>query len=813
MNKSNVRKGTTMDPVSAVGLSGNVIQLVDFVCKLIQESRDIYTSASGLVGKGNSVLKEIAVDINRLTNQIRISPDHSGELRSLASKAQAVSQEILVTLQKLTVDGEKTRWKSFRAALKAVWTQDKLDEMSASLRDIQSQINMHLHTLLRCVIPVQITCLCAYIDHCDSAEVSQISRSLGSLELSDAQLNLKMDQQILSLRQSEAGITAVNKQLNDRLKQGVYATTADNTNVVENDDGESNREHELLATVCKELKELREAIPAMEKHQEFLLSLWFDSITTRRDNIPVAHKSTFSWIFKNTLPDTSQSVYFSTWLANEGGTFWIKGKAGSGKSTLMKFLGGNAETYQLLNIWAGVQPLVVAHYYFWNSGTALQKSQTGLLRSLLFEILRQCPDLVSPAMSAQSEFCAEPGKHSNFGKKWPSWDREMLLHVYQTLVQHNPSTKFCFFIDGLDEYKTEGDRDHDDLIRTLGLLSSTSQIKFCVSSRPWIVFEDAFGGNNASPVLKLEDLTRRDIHRYVSDTISEHKQFRKLVQSNPEYSALVQEVVDKAQGVFLWVYLVVRELLEGLLYNDTLHTMRRRLNHFPADLEAYFRHMINSIPKIYLKETAQTFRIALSRDEPFFMMTYSYLDDVDDQSNHPTHRVLKAALMYPNIARRYDTIRRRLDGRCKGLVEIVEQRAVDEEALARYTVDFLHRTVRDYLTRDEDMQDFIRKETSSGGKLWIKACFAAYRTLATRFWAPSQSELGIPFQSKLGIQNGWNEIFHFAFLANEASQDPTTADEILEMTEEIKVGMDREANLGLACEYGLTHYVRHEISE
>lgn len=49
--------------------------------------------------------------------------------------------------------------------------------------------------------------------------------------------------------------------------------------------------------------------------------------------------------------------------------------------------------------------------------------------------------------------------------------------------------KFCFFIDGLDEY----DDDHFDLIDLMFKTVKNEEIKICLSSRPWNCFGDAFG--------------------------------------------------------------------------------------------------------------------------------------------------------------------------------------------------------------------------------------------------------------------------------------------------------------------------------
>ncbi len=111
-------------------------------------------------------------------------------------------------------------------------------------------------------------------------------------------------------------------------------------------------------------------------------SLRFPSMCDRYDEIDDAHKKTFDWIFRHDSNVHSWSN-FSDWLVQGDGIYWINGKAGSGKSTLMRYIYEDARTLSLLGQWAGSPDnLTIAAFFFWKSGTADQASQTGLLRSL-----------------------------------------------------------------------------------------------------------------------------------------------------------------------------------------------------------------------------------------------------------------------------------------------------------------------------------------------------------------------------------------------------------------------------------------------
>lgn len=71
----------------------------------------------------------------------------------------------------------------------------------------------------------------------------------------------------------------------------------------------------------------------------------------------------------------------------------MPGKAGSGKSTLMKLLATDDGTLDSLRRWGAGDRLLVFSFYFWNSGTPLQKSLEGLFRSILLQALQECPEL------------------------------------------------------------------------------------------------------------------------------------------------------------------------------------------------------------------------------------------------------------------------------------------------------------------------------------------------------------------------------------------------------------------------------------
>ena len=58
-----------MDPVAAaLGLAGNVVQFVDFSCKVLQDTKNLYGSSTGASAE-NDVIETICNDLINLNNK------------------------------------------------------------------------------------------------------------------------------------------------------------------------------------------------------------------------------------------------------------------------------------------------------------------------------------------------------------------------------------------------------------------------------------------------------------------------------------------------------------------------------------------------------------------------------------------------------------------------------------------------------------------------------------------------------------------------------------------------------------------------
>lgn len=426
-------------------------------------------------------------------------------------------------------------------------------------------------------------------------------------------------------------------------------------------------------------------------NQKYLDSLYFSQIEEREMQILDAHKKTFNWIFDEGL-QTSRLKNFATWAQSSDqadSLYWITGKPGSGKSTLMRYIFHHARTREHLKIWAGERVLQFAGWFFWNAGNKLQKSQQGLLRSLLYGMLGNQRELI-PAVSAWR------WRSYDFGAdNLDDWSEGELRTALRDCMEAAALRKFCvcLFIDGLDEFEGS-EEERSEIVSVLKNLSEFENVKVCLSSRPWRIFEDAFKDNS---MLRVQDLTREDICLYVKESFESNDHFQHFKRANGDASSKLQEdVAQKSEGVFLWVFLVVRSLLRGFRNRDPILMIMQRLERMPSDLDGFFKHMLTQIEDEYRSQAVTIFRLALTSPEKLSLMLLSFMDEVDPEFglHMPTHGVLETV-----VQDQLEDTAIRLNVRCKDFLEV--HKRFNRGLFTTHYLDFLHRTMRDFLQGPE----------------------------------------------------------------------------------------------------------------
>ena len=431
---------------------------------------------------------------------------------------------------------------------------------------------------------------------------------------------------------------------------------------------------------------------------KIVASLNYDSRPVRHGSVPQAHKDTFQWAFDSRL---------SQWLRCGSGIFWVSGKPGSGKSTFMKFIASHGQTKELLASWSGsVDKLAVAAHFFWIAGTTIQKSWQGLLQSLLFDVLRKHPTVI-PLISPNRWAAIKAGQWQTAVEPWSV--TELMSTLRALASTKNMPLKICFFIDGLDEYNS----DHLELCNVLHDMAGSPHIKMCLSSRPWAVFENSFGGDSKRR-LDIHELTRNDIWRFVSDQLQGHPRWAAEAskEADAEKAKLVEQIAANAHGVFLWAFFVTRLLQEDLSAGIMILDLHKRVSVLPRDLEQLFKHILQSVAPIDHPKMAGVLQTAAYALEPLHIDLYWQVEKEFEEHNYAYSCPIGTRSLGLMLNQR-ENMSRGINGRTKGLLTLVDQR-----------VEFLHRTVKDFiLTRD--MGDYLR------GKL--PADYNGFTSIATAY--------------------------------------------------------------------------------
>ncbi|KAF1966492.1 hypothetical protein BU23DRAFT_486369, partial [Bimuria novae-zelandiae CBS 107.79] len=358
--------------------------------------------------------------------------------------------------------------------------------------------------------------------------------------------------------------------------------------------------------------------------------------------IKPAHEATLEWVFEDAHKTHTPWDSFKHWLHNKAGLYWITGKAGSGKSTLVKFLDKDHRLRASLARLASNAPLIVASYYSWNPGDILQKSQEGLFRTFLLQVFKHQLDRV-------------PTFHQ-------------LRRAFEKLVtQTERSVKILLVIDGLDEFEPT-DASYTELADMFIMVTQSPNIKAILSSRALSAFE---ASSADYPKLRLHQLIRSDIQKYVDDRLSGHDRIAELSDGDADGGrVLISEIVSASSGVFLWVRLVVGLLLEGFQKVDALEDLRRKLKTMPRDLDDLFMRMLRQIPEEYKMQSSRIFQIRRFQPEPDGYVMTAFLLYYSEMSLKQSVKASITPITREEQARVNKEIEGRLRSRCAGLFEL-----------------------------------------------------------------------------------------------------------------------------------------------
>ncbi|KAL9488344.1 hypothetical protein ACSS6W_000621 [Trichoderma asperelloides] len=286
-------------------------------------------------------------------------------------------------------------------------------------------------------------------------------------------------------------------------------------------------------------------------------------------------EQSYRWILDN--PD------FQLWRDDiERRLLWIRGDPGKGKTML---LCGIANELRKPSASSGL-----VSYFFCQATDRRINNANAVLWGLMFMLVGQQPALMH---HIRSRFDAS-GKELFTGVN--SWFA--LSEIFSDMLRDPALTCAYLLIDALDECIFDREKLLDLVVESL---AASSPVKWIVSSRNWPEIERRLAGSGGLDRISLSlevnaDLVSRAVDAYIEHEISQLN----LIKQYPMLKNEIQhQMQQKANGTFLWVALVVKDLRDrqDAEYVNPSHVLDILLE-MPSDLTALYSRMMDHIVKL-----------------------------------------------------------------------------------------------------------------------------------------------------------------------------------------------------------------------
>lgn len=326
--------------------------------------------------------------------------------------------------------------------------------------------------------------------------------------------------------------------------------------------------------------------------REFLDSLQTPNYVDDQFRIKEPSEGTASWIY--------DSTEYKQWLETLKplASVHLIGKMGSGKSVLMKSVIRKLRTQIPKPTRHGSAVL----YYFC---TCVNRTDTPLdiLKGFTAQLVNDCGGLFEETVS-NSELLQV--------KRWsadpPSWSFEALSHIFTTLMRHARFSNLYCIVDALDECESTG---LDELLQLLlGLAEEPSlrdtKTRLLFSSREHShILTSLEASETCFRVFVRPHIVEPDIRVAMQDDLSKLKKVLNLDEEETE--RLQEALLEKSDGMFLWVSLAIKEIMANC-HDATNEDLEELINDLPFGLKGLYEKSW-----IKLLESLPTKKISLAK--------------------------------------------------------------------------------------------------------------------------------------------------------------------------------------------------------
>ncbi|PNP37257.1 hypothetical protein TGAMA5MH_10826 [Trichoderma gamsii] len=368
-------------------------------------------------------------------------------------------------------------------------------------------------------------------------------------------------------------------------------------------------------------------------------------------------EQSYRWILDN--------ADFQQWRDDEERRLlWIRGDPGKGKTML---LCGIADELRRISASSGL-----ISYFFCQATDQRINNANAVLWGLMFMLVDQQPALMR---HIRSKYDAS-GKDLFIGGN--SWFA--LSEIFSDMLRDPALTYAYLLIDALDECTSDREKLLDLVVENL---SASCPVKWILSSRNWPEIERQLAESEGLERISLSLEVNADLVSRAVDAYIEHEVSRlRLIKYNPTIKDQVHhQMQQKANGTFLWVALVVKDLRDrqDAEYDDPLNILNI-LKDMPGDLTSLYSLMVDHIDKLKGDAPSLCKRIlsvAALASRPLSLAELRILADFD--SNRVNNQAME-----------------RLVNKCGSFLTIRD-----------CTVYFVHQSAKDHLIMDKPTQPII----------------------------------------------------------------------------------------------------------
>ncbi|KAL2801613.1 hypothetical protein BJX63DRAFT_169190 [Aspergillus granulosus] len=275
----------------------------------------------------------------------------------------------------------------------------------------------------------------------------------------------------------------------------------------------------------------------------------------------------FQWVL--------ESAEFRKWhSSSQSQLLWIKGDPGKGKTMLM--IGIINEL--LLQVQS--QPSRSIAYFLCQATDPKLNNATSILRSMIYMLVQQQPHLIS---RLRKRYDTNPNLFESANAFYS------LSAVFENMIHDSTQATIYLLVDALDECET-GLSDLLKLIARTKFISA-AVVKWIVSSRnrDEIEQELEFGTKEASLSLELNASHVSDaVAAFIDDRVS---RLKALQRNGALLKQVKEQLLQKSDGTFLWVALVVQEMQKCRRLSEMIKLLERT----PRGLAPLYDRMLQQI--------------------------------------------------------------------------------------------------------------------------------------------------------------------------------------------------------------------------